>query len=80
MCFFLILLVVHLSDVAKFLEFFVELEEVGGFLVSRRTFVFLVDLVWMELHDVGAVDLLEFVGAHGVGETELRHVAFCLLC
>ena len=42
--------------------------------------MFLVDLVWMELHDVGAVDLLDFVGAHGVGEPEEGHVAFCLLC
>ena len=76
MCFFLIFLVVHFSEFAIFLVFLGELEEVGDFLVSRRTFVFLVDLVGVEVHDVGAVDLLDFVGAHGVGEAEHRHVAF----
>ena len=61
---------------AIFLVFFVELEEVGGFLISRCSSIFLVDLVGVEVHDVGAVDLLDFFGAHGEGETELRHVAF----
>ena len=80
LCFFLIFLVVHFSDFAKFLEFFGELEEVGGFLISRSSSMFLVDLVGVEVHDFGTVDLLDFVGAHGVGEPEERHVAFCLLC
>ena len=76
LCVFLKFLVVHFSDFAKFLEFFGELEEVGGFLFSRSSSMFLVDLVGVEVHDVGTVDLLDFFGAHGVGETELRHVAF----
>lgn len=60
---------------AIFLEFFVELEEVGGFLISRCSSILLVDLVGVELDDVGAVDLLDFIDSHGEGETELRHVA-----
>ena len=76
LCVFLIFLVVHFSDLAKFLEFFGELEEVGGFLFSRSSSMFLVDLVGVEVHDFGTVDLLDFVGAHGVGEAEERHVAF----
>ena len=54
----------------------VELEEIVSFSFSRCTSILLVDLVWMELEEVGAVDLLDLVGVHGVGETELRHVAF----
>jgi len=76
LCFFLRFLGGPFSDFAKFLEFFGELEEVGGFLISRSSSMFLVDLVGVEVHDVGTVDLLDFFGAHGVGETELRHVAF----
>ena len=72
-----------LSGFIKFLVhlvLLVELEEIVSFSFSRCTSILLVDLVWMELEEVGAVDLLDLVGVHGVGETELRHVAFCLLC
>ena len=68
-----------LSGFIKFLVhlvLLVELEEIVSFSFSRCTSILLVDLVWMELEDVGAVDLLDLVGVHGVGETELRHVAF----
>ena len=68
-----------LSGFIKFLVhlvLFVELEEIVSFSCSRCTSMLLFDLVWMELEEVGAVDLLDLVGVHGVGEAELRHVAF----
>ena len=68
-----------LSGFIKFLVhlvLLVELEEIVSFSFSRCTSILLVDLVWMELEEVGAVDLLDLVDVHGVGETELRHVAF----
>ena len=57
----------------KFLEFLLKLKEICLFLLSRLTFLKLVDLVWMEHVEVIAVDLLDFSLGHVVFEAKDGH-------